>query len=327
MDFFDKTGKMAIGSRLRMLTDRVTADAAEIYQLYGVGIKPKWFPVLFALSSGEAKTITGIAREIGQAHPSVSTIVKEMISGKLVKETANKVDKRRTVIALSARGKAACDKLTETGEDVAVAVEEISNATRHDLWRAINEWEEQLATKSLLQRVKEVRRARKAKEIAIVPYEPRFQEVFCALNKEWITKYFELEDADLRAIEHPQEYIIDKGGYIFVGCYQGEPVGVCALLKMDSPDYDYELAKLAVSPKAQGLGMGVMLCEAVVEKARQLGVRNIFLESNTRLHPAIHIYKKVGFRELPKRPSEYKRADIWMELNFGNDNLKTENEQ
>lgn len=36
---------MAIGSRLRMLTDKVTADASQIYQLYGVEIKPKWFPV------------------------------------------------------------------------------------------------------------------------------------------------------------------------------------------------------------------------------------------------------------------------------------------
>ena len=39
MDFFDRTGKMAIGSRLRMLTDRITNDAAEIYRLYGVDIK------------------------------------------------------------------------------------------------------------------------------------------------------------------------------------------------------------------------------------------------------------------------------------------------
>ena len=55
MDLFDKTGKMAIGSRLRMLTDRITTDAAGIYQLYGVDIKPKWFPVLYALSGGEEK--------------------------------------------------------------------------------------------------------------------------------------------------------------------------------------------------------------------------------------------------------------------------------
>ena len=44
MGFFEKTGKMAIGSRLRMLTDKVTADASQIYQLYDVDIKPKWFP-------------------------------------------------------------------------------------------------------------------------------------------------------------------------------------------------------------------------------------------------------------------------------------------
>lgn len=48
---------MAIGSRLRMLTDRITNDAAEIYRLYGVDIRPKWFPVLYALSEGGAKTL------------------------------------------------------------------------------------------------------------------------------------------------------------------------------------------------------------------------------------------------------------------------------
>ena len=78
MEFFDKTGKMAIGSRLRLLTDRITADAADIYRLYGNDFKPKWFPVFFVLAGGEAKTVTSIAHEIGHSHPSVSNIVKEM---------------------------------------------------------------------------------------------------------------------------------------------------------------------------------------------------------------------------------------------------------
>ena len=46
MDFFNRTGKIAIGSRLRMLTDAVTSDASQIYELYGIDIKPKWFPLL-----------------------------------------------------------------------------------------------------------------------------------------------------------------------------------------------------------------------------------------------------------------------------------------
>ena len=47
MDFFNQTGKLAIGSRLRMLTDKITVDAAAIYKMFGVDLKPKWFPVFF----------------------------------------------------------------------------------------------------------------------------------------------------------------------------------------------------------------------------------------------------------------------------------------
>lgn len=36
MGFFDEIGKVAIGSRLRMLTDKVTENAAEIYTLYHI---------------------------------------------------------------------------------------------------------------------------------------------------------------------------------------------------------------------------------------------------------------------------------------------------
>ena len=57
MDFFNQTGKLAIGSRLRMLTDKITVDAAAIYKMFGVDLKPKWFPVFFVLSRGEAKPL------------------------------------------------------------------------------------------------------------------------------------------------------------------------------------------------------------------------------------------------------------------------------
>lgn len=314
MDFFDKTGKMAIGSRLRMLTDRITTDAAEIYQLYGVDIKPKWFPVLYALSEDDAKTVTAIAKEIGQTHPSVSNIVKEMMAGKLIKTVSDRTDKRRTTIMLSPRGKETCAKLAEVCEDVTAAVEDVSSATRNDLWRAIGEWEEQLSQKSLLERVREVRKMRESHEVQIVSYAPCYQPAFRSLNEQWITQHWQLEEHDIECIDHPQESIIDRGGHIFVALYRGEPVGVCALCKMDDPNYDYELAKLAVSPTAQGKGIGTLLCKAVIDKARDLGAKNLFLESNTLLKPAIHTYKKLGFRELAEYHPAYARGDIQMEL-------------
>lgn len=316
MDFFNQTGKLAIGSRLRMLTDKITMDATSIYKMFGVDLKPKWFPVFFVLSRGEARTITSIAREIGHSHPSVSNIIKEMVAKGLVKETKDKSDGRRNVVMLSSKGKRMSDSFAEQCVDVAAAIEEITRQTRNDLWKAIGEWEDLLAEKSLLERVREEKKIRESKNVKIVPYESCYQPAFKALTEEWISAHWKMEEADIKAVEHPQEYILDKGGHIFVALYKDEPVGVCALYKLNDSVYDYELAKLAVSPKVQGKGIGILLCETVINKAEELGGKKIFLESNTLLTPAIHLYRKLGFKELAEYCPAYERGDIQMELSI-----------
>lgn len=314
MEFFNRTGKLAIGSRLRMLTDKITVDAALIYKMFGVDLKPKWFPVFFVLSNGEAMTITSIAKEIGHSHPSVSNIIKEMVAKGLVKETKDKSDGRRNVVMLSAKGKKISESFTEQCVDVTAAIERITRQTRNDLWEAIEEWENLLSEKSLLQRVKEEKKARNAKDIKIVPYEPCYQSAFKTLTEEWINAHWQMEEADKKAVEHPQEYIIDRGGAIFVALYKEQPVGVCALYKLNGSTYDYELAKLAVSPEVHGKGLGEQLCETVINKAIEQGGKKIFLESNTLLKPAIHLYRKLGFKELAEYRPAYARGNIQMEL-------------
>jgi hypothetical protein len=88
--------------------------------------------------------------------------------------------------------------------------------------------------------------------LQIVEYSPEYRSAFSNLNKEWISKYFVMEETDYKALDHPDTYIIDKGGYILVALYNQAPIGVCALIKMNDSDYDYELSKMAVSPVAQG---------------------------------------------------------------------------
>lgn len=318
MDFFNQTGKMAIGSRLRMLTDKITMDAASIYKMFAIDLKPKWFSVFFVLSNGESKTITSIAKEIGHSHPSVSNIIKEMVAKDLVKETKDKADGRRNVVKLSTKGKKISDSFTEQCIDVSTAIEHITQQTQNDLWKAIEEWEGLLSEKSLFQRVKEEKKARESKDIKIVPFEPRYQPAFKALTEEWITTHWQMEEADTKAVEHPQKYVLDKGGYIYIALYKDEPVGVCALYKLNDSIYDYELAKLAVSPKMHNKGIGKLLCETVINKAIQLGGTNIFIESNTLLKPAIHLYRTLGFKELAEYHPSYQRGNIQMELIISN---------
>lgn len=316
MDFFNKTGKLAIGSRLRMLTDNIIDNASKIYQLYGTELKVKWFPVFFVLSDGEPRTITSIAEEIGHSHPSVCKITREMSDKGLVIEQKDPTDGRRNMIELSAKGKAIAVKITDQYTDISNAIEKISHQATHDLWLAIEEWEYLLSEKSLLRRVEEEKKSRESKDVRIVPYEPRYREAFKSLNERWIRKYFEMEESDFKSLNDPEQNILSNGGHIFVALYRDRPAGVCALIRMDDEDYDYELAKMAVDPEVQGKNIGFMLGRAAIDAAIESGASKIYLESSAILKPAINLYHKLGFKKVSWRPTPYKRCDTQMELDL-----------
>jgi DNA-binding MarR family transcriptional regulator len=312
MDFYTRTGKMALGSRLRRLSEEMTEQAAGIYDLYQVDLQPKWFPVFYSLSSTREKSITDIAKEIGHTHPSVSQIVREMAIKGYVVEKKGTVDGRKNFVLLSPAGQQLRERMQPQLDDVTSAIEKAMKETHHDLWKAIGEWEFLLEQKSLLHRVREEKKIRESGRIQIVDYIPAYKAAFRQLNEEWITTWFRMEEGDYKALDHPQEYILDKGGHIYMALYKGEPVGTCSLIRME--DGNFELAKMGVSPKIQGLGIGYLLGRACIEKARALGARLVYLESNTRLKPAINLYHKLGFRKVAGPPSPYERCDIQMEL-------------
>jgi len=134
----------------------------------------------------------------------------------------------------------------------------------------------------------------KKETIQIVNYQPQFAPYFRSINEAWISAYFKMEEADYKALDNPQTYILDKGGCILFALDNQTPqipIGTCALIKMDDPDYDYELAKMGVIPSHHGKGIGKQIGEAIIDKAKTLGARNLFLESNRILSPAINLYK------------------------------------
>ncbi len=312
MDFYDKVGKFALGSRLRRLSEKLTEQAADVYNLYHIEMQPKWFPVFYALSGGEDKTITGIAQEIGQSHPSVSTIVKEMVKAGIVETGARIGDGRKNHAKLTEKGRAIGEQIKEQYLDVNAAVEKAFEETHNDIWKAIGEWEFLLEQKSLLNRVKEEKKLREADDVQIVNYTPVYKNDFKRLNEEWIKTWFKMEESDYRSLDHPEEYILNKQGHIFIALYKNEPVGTCALIKIDKESY--ELAKMAVSPLAKGKGIGWLLGNACIIKAKEMGIKRLYLGSNTILKPAINLYHKLGFKKMNGPPSPYERCNIQMEL-------------
>jgi len=148
----------------------------------------------------------------------------------------------------------------------------------------------------------------------ILDYTPAHQPAFRALNEEWITQFFVMETPDYQMLDEPDRYILEPGGVILMAEHQGQLVGTCALLSEGHGVF--ELAKMAVSPAAQGLGIGFALGQAAISKARQLGACQIELLSNSRLQPALALYGKLGFRHVPVPVSPYQRTDVKMVLDL-----------
>ena len=148
--------------------------------------------------------------------------------------------------------------------------------------------------------------------ISIVGYQDAFAEDYKRLNLQWIEKYFRVEQHDLEQLDDPGEYIIWKGGYILFALDENKVVGTCALIRTGPAEF--EMAKMAVDPAAQGKQIGKLLGLAAIEKARAEGAKRIWLESNRILTTALNLYLKLGFVEIPLGETPYQRADIRMEL-------------
>jgi ribosomal protein S18 acetylase RimI-like enzyme len=148
-------------------------------------------------------------------------------------------------------------------------------------------------------------------ELTILEYRPEYQMWFEKFNRDWIEKHFWMEPIDFSVLQRPEEYIIKKGGAILMASCDKEMAGTVAL-KYVEPGV-YEFTKMAVDEKFRGQKIGLLLSEAAIIKARQLGAHKIILYSNTVLAPAISLYRKLGFKEVPL-DAAYERSDIKMEL-------------
>ena len=150
-------------------------------------------------------------------------------------------------------------------------------------------------------------------ELTIEPFRPEWAPVFAQLNREWIERLFNLEPADEKLLANPHESIIVPGGQIYFARLSSDIVGTAAAVAHGRRRF--ELAKMAVAPAAQGHGIGRRLGEAAIAYARSMGAESVFLETNSRLTNAIHLYEQLGFHHRPSPVgSEYRRADVYMEL-------------
>ncbi len=281
---------------MHRLADAIQKHAADYLAARDIRFEVRWYGALRQLESGGPASVGELARALGVSHPAIHQTVRSLTAEGLVASYRDARDKRRRVLALTRFGRM---RLVELA----------------GVFRALDA--------ECLARFEPELRAMSGKGggplMKIVEYAgAAHAERFAALNREWIERYFAMEAADEAVFADPERYILQGGGAIVFAQRDDDQalVGTCAL-QMHGPQLA-ELAKMAVTPSAQGAGAGRLLGEAVIDRARKRGVRRLFLDTNSVLQPAISLYKKLGFIEVPRpEDSRYARSDTYMELLLG----------
>ena len=153
----------------------------------------------------------------------------------------------------------------------------------------------------------------------IIEYQEKYKQDFIKLNTQWVERYFVMEQADRDVLEHVEE-LLKTGAMIYFAVEKGEVLATC--MAMPLGEDVWEICKLAASGQYTGTGAGSAVFKASMDYAIAQGAKKLTLISNRRLKPALHIYQKFGFREVPLNKAYwgFDRADIEFEYmrNEGN---------
>ena len=78
----------------------------------------------------------------------------------------------------------------------------------------------------------------------IIDYEDKYLNDFKRLNLEWLDKFGLTESHDLEILDHPQENVLEPGGFIFLLKEDETIIGTAGLLRMNNETF--ELIKMSV---------------------------------------------------------------------------------
>ena len=143
-DFIKELGVMALGTRLKRLSDRLNKSVSMIYRDLDSDFEPGWFIIIYRLKDKPRLSVTELAAELGLTHPGVIKISNQMAKKGLLKSTRDKDDDRRRLLSLTPKGKSLVKKFRLVWESIAAVAADLLDSTECNLLEALDQIEAEL---------------------------------------------------------------------------------------------------------------------------------------------------------------------------------------
>jgi DNA-binding MarR family transcriptional regulator len=311
-----------LGSRLKRLAERLQGDAAKLIREAGFDLQPAQMPLLAALDRYGPLTVGDAVAALGVSQPAVTRSALALVEAGLLTGSKTEADLRQKTLALTPAGAAAVQR-AKAGfwKLVDDAVRDLCGGLSGSFLEQLSGLEAALDRSSLEDRVGKLgQQPRVAHGLQLREYSDELAEAFARINAEWIASMFTMEENDRQILANPRSLIIDRGGVIlFVEADGAGIVGTCALLRIE--EGVFELTKMGVLESARGLKAGEFLLRQILDRARGMQMRRLYLLTSSKCEAAIHLYEKLGFVHdatvMQDYGSRYARCNVAMSYPLG----------
>ncbi len=106
----------------------------------------------------------------------------------------------------------------------------------------------------------------------------------------------DFQDVD-REVQGPRTVYGSPDGRALLAFVDATPAGVVGVTRFDPASC--ELKRMYVRPAYRKRGLGRLLAEAAIGAAREVGYREMLLDTVESLHAANALYESLGFRDIP----------------------------
>src|SRR6266487_18572 len=153
-DITTKLGALAIGARMRRLTDVFSRDVAIIYKEHHLDFEAKYFVLFYLISQKDGIGIMEIADELSLTHPAIIHLAKELERKGYIQSVKSSADSRKRLLKLSKKGKAALPEFKKVWDKIEKLNAQLMRKQENNLLKAIAEMEAILEEKSYYKRFK-----------------------------------------------------------------------------------------------------------------------------------------------------------------------------
>ena len=127
-------------------------------------------------------------------------------------------------------------------------------------------------------------------------------------------EYLKIQKYD-KELENPASKYGMPEGRLYLA-YVGEELAGCVGLKKLDENDQCELKRMYVRPKFRGRQMGEKLLDVILQDARDIGYKEMYLDTLPFLKSAIKMYHRRGFYEIPCYNDSPIDSTIYMKLDL-----------